>query len=324
MKALIFNKFGDPNVLKYEDVEEPIIGPKDLLVEMKAVGLNFADIYRRRGEYHLEGNPPYILGYEGAGIVKAVGELVTSYKTGDRIGFADVPFSNAEYVCVNEDKAIPLPDEITYEIAATVLLQGLTADFLVNDCFHVKAGHHIAMYAVSGGVGQLLLQMLKLKGAVVYGLTSSEEKRKIALDLGADKVFLHSENWKQDILMCTKEQNGVDAVYDSIGTTLQDSFEITKQGGTIIFFGMAGGKAPLIDPMTVFNESKTLVGGDLWYYLSSKEERIKRSGRLFGLLLSGKLIVQEPMVFNLSDGVKAHEILENSKSTGKIIYTLSK
>ena len=324
MEALIFNNFGGPEVLKYENVEDPVIGAKDLLVEMKAVGLNFADIYRRRGEYHLEGNPPYILGYEGAGVVKAVGELITSYKIGDRIGFADVPFSNAEFVCVNEDKAIPLPDEITYEMAATLLLQGLTADFLVNDCFQVKDGQHIVMYAVSGGVGQLLLQMLKLKGAVVYGVTSSEEKRKIALGLGADRVFLHSENWKQEILMYTKEENGADAVYDSIGTTLQDSFEITKQGGTVIFFGMAGGKPPLIDPMTVFNESKTLVGGDLWYYLAGKEERIKRAGRLFELILSGKLIVQKPITLKLSDGAKAHEILENSKSTGKIIYTLSK
>ncbi len=322
MKALIFNEFGGPNVLKYEEIDDPIMDSKDLLVETKAVGLNFADIYRRKGNYHLEGNPPYILGYEGAGVVKSIGNSVTNYKVGDRIGFADVPFSNAELVCVNEDKAIPIPDEISYETAASVLLQGLTADFLVNDSYQVKSGDQIVTYAVSGGVGQLLLQMLKLKGAIVYGLTSSEEKRKIALDLGANKVFLHSENWKQEILLNTKDYNGVDAVYDAIGSTLKDSFEMLKQGGTIIFYGMAGGKPELIDPLMLFNESKRLVGGDLWYYLSSREERLKRSERLFKMLISGELKVSKPMVFKLSDGEKAHEMLESSKSSGKIIYVI--
>ena len=322
MKALIFNEFGGPNVLKYEEIDDPIMDSKDLLVETKAVGLNFADIYRRKGNYHLEGNPPYILGYEGAGVVKSIGNSVTNYKVGDRIGFADVPFSNAELVCVNEDKAIPIPDEISYETAASVLLQGLTADFLVNDSYQVKSGDQIVTYAVSGGVGQLLLQMLKLKGAIVYGLTSSEEKRKIALDLGANKVFLHSENWKQEILLNTKDYNGVDAVYDAIGSTLKDSFEMLKQGGTIIFYGMFGGKPGLIDPLMLFNESKRLVGGDLWYYLSSREERLKRSERLFKMLISGELKVSKPMVFKLSDGEKAHEMLESSKSSGKIIYVI--
>ena len=322
MKALIFNEFGGPNVLKYEEIDDPIMDSKDLLVETKAVGLNFADIYRRKGNYHLEGNPPYILGYEGAGVVKSIGNSVTNYKVGDRIGFADVPFSNAELVCVNEDKAIPIPDEISYETAASVLLQGLTADFLVNDSYQVKSGDQIVTYAVSGGVGQLLLQMLKLKGAIVYGLTSSEEKRKIALDLGANKVFLHSENWKQEILLNTKDYNGVDAVYDAIGSTLKDSFEMLKQGGTIIFYGMAGGKPELIDPLMLFNESKRLVGGDLWYYLSSREERLKRSERLFKMLISGELKVSKPMVFKLSDGEKAHKMLESSKSSGKIIYVI--
>lgn len=138
MKALCFETFGDANVLQYKELNDPIINPNEILVRTKAIGLNFADIYRRRGDYHLVGNPPYILGYEGAGVVEKVGADVTTINPGDRIAFADVPFANAELVAVPSEKAIPLPDSISFETAASVLLQGLTAHYLTKDSYQIK------------------------------------------------------------------------------------------------------------------------------------------------------------------------------------------
>ncbi|MEB8644436.1 alcohol dehydrogenase catalytic domain-containing protein, partial [Bacillus cereus] len=135
MKALCFETFGDADVLQYKEIPDPIINPNEILILTKAIGLNFADIYRRRGDYHLAGNPPYILGYEGAGIVEEVGANVTTINPGDRIAFADVPFANAELVAVPAEKAIPLPDSISFETAASILLQGLTAHYLTKDSY---------------------------------------------------------------------------------------------------------------------------------------------------------------------------------------------
>src|SRR4051812_8849143 len=153
MRALIFEKFGGPEVLQYIDIPNPVISENEILVRMKAIGLNFADIYRRKGNYHLAGNPPYILGYEGSGIVEKVGVGITTIKVGDRIAFADVPFANAELVSVPLEKAIPLPDDITFETASSILLQGLTAHYLTKDSFEVKAGQTILVHAAAGGVG---------------------------------------------------------------------------------------------------------------------------------------------------------------------------
>jgi len=138
MKALIFEKFGGPEVLQYRDIKNPEIGSEEILLEMKAIGLNFADVYRRKGNYHLVGQPPYILGYEGAGIVKQVGNKVEGIKVGDRVAFADVPFANAEFVSVPQDKAVPIPDSISYETAASLLLQGLTAHYLTKDSYFIN------------------------------------------------------------------------------------------------------------------------------------------------------------------------------------------
>ncbi|MBB2480799.1 alcohol dehydrogenase catalytic domain-containing protein [Bacillus sp. APMAM] len=199
MKALIFESFGGPEVLQYQDIKDPEIGSEDVLLEMKAIGLNFADVYRRKGNYHLVGQPPYILGYEGAGIVQQVGSKVKGIKVGDRMAFVDVPFANAELVAVPLDKAIPIPDGISYETAASLLLQGLTAHYLTKDSFSIKNGDVAMVHAAAGGVGQLLIQIIKLLGGKVIGLTSSEEKRQAAIAAGADNVFLYAKDWKAQV-----------------------------------------------------------------------------------------------------------------------------
>jgi NADPH2:quinone reductase len=319
MKALCFETFGGPEVLEYREVPDPIIGPHDLLVRMKAIGLNFADVYRRRGTYHLKGTPPYIAGYEGAGIIEMVGSEVTGFKPGDRIAFADVPYANAELVAVPDEHAIPLPDDITYETAASLLLQGLTAHYLTKDSFAVQPGQYILVHAAAGGVGQLLVQISKLLGAHVIGLTSSPAKKEIALAAGADDVLLYSEAWKEIARKLANEGKGVDAAYDSVGSTLMDSFEVVRIGGTVVFYGMAGGDPEPVDPRMLMDTSKTLTGGDLWNVLTSHEERVTRSNQLFEWIRTGKLRLSEPTLFALSEGAKAHSLLESRKSTGKIL-----
>ncbi|PKH67705.1 quinone oxidoreductase [Flavobacterium sp. ALD4] len=315
MKALTFSAFGTSDVLEYIDIPAPVLKKEEILIEMRAIGLNFADVYRRKGNYHLQGDPPFIAGYEGAGLV--VDSNNTKFQVGDRIAFADVPFANAELVAVPLAHVIPLPDSITFETAATILLQGLTAHYLATDSHKTKKGETVLIHASAGGVGQFLTQISKLLGATVIGLTSSESKAEIALKNGADKVFLYSEDWKSKVLdYCPK---GVDVVYDSVGSTLSDSFEVTKTCGQVVFFGMAGGDPDFINPRMLMDTSKTLTGGDLWSYLASKEQRIKRANKLFDWISGNQITIAAPTVFKLSEGKKAYDYLESRKSTGKII-----
>jgi NADPH2:quinone reductase len=229
-----------------------------------------------------------------------------------------VPYANAELVAVPKDKAIPLPETITFEEAASVLLQGLTAHYLTRDSYSVKHGDMVLVHAAAGGVGQLLVQIIKLLGGKVIGLTSSKEKAEAAQEAGADFVFLYRDDWKQKVLEVTNGI-GVDVVYESVGSTLMDSFAVTRIGGTVVFYGMAGGDPAPVDPRMLMDTSKTLTGGDLWNVLTSYEERVKRSAELFGWMEEGKVNVSEPTVFALKDGQEAHRFLESRKSTGKIL-----
>ncbi|RLQ92274.1 quinone oxidoreductase family protein [Falsibacillus albus] len=318
MKALVFEQFGGPEVLHYQEIERPTVGPDEVLVKTKAIGLNFADVYRRKGNYHLSGQPPYILGYEGAGIVEEVGSGVSSIQKGDRIAFADVPYANAEFVAVPEEKAIPLPESISFETAASVLLQGLTAHYLVHDSYQIKEGDTALVHAAAGGVGQLLTQMITILGGKVIGLTSSAEKAETAKNAGTHEVYLYGDEWVDKVLKMT-EGKGVDVAFESVGATLSDSFAATRIGGTVVFFGMAGGDPAPVDPRMLMDTSKTITGGDLWNVLTSKEERIKRSIQLFDWIADGKLKIAEPVQFPLKDGKQAHELLESRKSTGKLL-----
>jgi len=319
MKALIFETFGGPEVLRYAEIADPQLTPGTVLVRTHAIGLNFADIYRRRGNYHLSGKPPYILGYEGAGIVEQVAEDVHDIQLGDRIAFADVPYANAELVAVPRERAIPLPADITYEQAAGVLLQGMTAHYLVNDSYKVQPGDDILVHAAAGGVGQLLTQLCKIKGARVIGLTSTAAKRDIALGAGTDEVLLYGSDWVGSVLQWSADQQGVQAAYDSVGSTLMSSFAAVRTKGTVVFYGMAGGDPAPVDPRMLMDTSKTLTGGDLWNHVTSRANRIERAHALFDLLQSGKLKTESFKRFALQDGAEAHQLLESRNSTGKIL-----
>lgn len=319
MKALTFERFGEPDVLQFRDLPDPVPAAGSVVVRMRAIGLNFADIYRRRGNYHLAGTPPYILGYEGAGVVEQVGDGVKHVAVGDRVGFADVAHANAELVLAPADRLIPLPEGISFEQAAALLLQGLTAHYLANDSFTVKRAHEVLVHAAAGGVGQLLVQLCKAKGARVLGLTSSPEKREYALRAGADQALLYGSDWVSEVQAWSTGGAGVDVAYDSVGTTLMDSFAATRTKGAVVFYGMAGGDPPRIDPRMLMDTSKTLTGGDLWNHVVSRQDRVKRAGSLFADILAGKLRVETPKQFALSDGEQAHRYLESRRSTGKIL-----
>ena len=316
MKALTFSSFGKPGVLEYIDVNEPVLKQDEILVQMKAIGLNYADMMRRSGSYNVRGSAPYINGYEGAGVV-ADNNGHTEFRTGDRIGFADVPFANAEFVRVPVSHAIPLPDAIDFETAASVLLQGLSAHFLTTDCHKVTATETVLIHAAAGGVGQIIIQICKKMGAKVIGLVSSESKKRLAISKGADIVYLYDETWKENIFRLYP--SGVDAVFDSIGNTMEESLHVTKVRGKVVFFGMAGGQFNLGDPLYLIGTSKTITGGDLWDYLTSKEERIRRANQLFEWIINKDIQISEPVKFKLSDGKAAHEFMESRKSTGKIL-----
>jgi NADPH:quinone reductase len=313
LKALTFSSFGGSEVLKYIDIPEPILKSDEVLVQMKAIGLNYADVYRRKGNYHLLGEPPFIAGYEGSGVIVNENNIV-GFNNGDKICFADVPFANAELVAVPIDKCITLPSEISFETAAAVMLQGLTAQYLTADSYAVTANDVVLIHACAGGVGQLLVQICKMKGAKVIGLTSSDEKRNMAIANGCNSVFLYSEDW---VKLCKTEQ--ISVVYESVGTTILQSFETVKETGSVVFYGFAGGNPPHIDPRMLMDGSKKLIGGDLWGYLISKEERVNRSNELFQWIADGQIQIPSPTSFALADGKKAHELLESRKSTGKII-----
>ncbi|MEB8329486.1 quinone oxidoreductase [Flavobacteriaceae bacterium KMM 6897] len=316
MMALTFSEFGTPSVLEYLEVPKPTIQDNEILVRTEAIGLNFADIYRRKGNYHLVGEPPFIAGYEGAGTI--VASKSAHFHAGDKIAFTDVPYSNAEFVVVPCKHAIPIPEHFSSTMAATVLLQGLTAHYLANDSHKVRNGEVILIHAASGGVGQILTQLCKAKGATVIGLTRSPDKLGTILDCRADHALLLNKDWKTKVLKIT-EDLGVDVAFDSVGSTLNDSLEVTKERGHVVFYGMSGGDPEPVDPRMLMDTSKTLTGGDLWSYLTDETQRRTRANQLFELIEQGIVKIKEPVKFKLSEGRLAHEFLEEGKSASKIL-----
>lgn len=317
MRALVFDQFGGPEVLEYRELPDPPARPGHLQLEMKAIGLNFADVYRRRGDYRLEGEPPHVLGYEGVGVVVAGDADAAGYALGDRIGFADVPFANASRVNVPVDRAIPVPDDLDDLVACSLLLQGLTAQFLVSDSYSVQAGSTVLVLAPAGGVGQLLTQLAKARGATVIGLTSNDAKRAVAVARGADHCLLYSAHWPRDVRELSG--GGVDVAYDPVGSTLLATFAAVRTRGTVVAFGLAGGEPPPVDVRQLMESSKTLVGAELWDHLTSRAERLSRAGELFDCWRNG--LIREPSIetFPLSRGRDAHARLESRLATGKII-----
>lgn len=316
MQSLVFDHFGSSDVLWLRESPTPVAGAGELLVEVSAAGLNFADVYRRQGRYPLAGNAPWTAGYEGAGRVIDVGTGVSGWQPGDRVGFTDVPLAHASHVRVPQDHAIRLPDGISEAEAASVLLQGLTADYLIHDVLPVVAGMHITVLAAAGGVGRLLTQMLVHHGAHVFAVASSGEKQHICLQHGAQAAAGY-DSWQDEVRKW--HPLGCDIVFDSVGSTLVQSLDALKDGGRVVLFGMSGGAIPSVDPSAFLLKSSGVIGADLWTYLTSQAERQSRADRLFGLLEAGAIARTKAISFPLYQGANAHDLLEDRTFSGKII-----
>ncbi len=319
MHALTFSRFGGPEVLEWTAMPDPIPAPGVAIVRTAAIGLNFADIYRRQGRYHLVGSPPWIAGYEAAGTIAALHpeDAVRGWQTGQRVAFADCPHANAELVAVPLDKLIRLPDSIDFDAAAAVLLQGLTAQFLSADSYAVHSGDIVLVHAAGGGVGLLLTQLAAARGAKVIALASSADKRNAAMQAGACIAIDSGDGWAERARAALP--NGADVVYDSIGRTLHDSLALARTGGTVVFYGMAAGDPDPVDPRLLMDRSLTLVGGDLWNVLTSAQARQSRADTLFAAIRDHHLRVPIAARFALSDGAKAHALLEGRGVSGKVL-----
>jgi len=318
MKAVRVHAVGGPDVLKYEDVEVPVLKKGEVLVKNEFIGINFIDTYHRTGLYKLP--LPFILGREGAGVIQEVGEGVTDFKAGDHIAYFGSG-SYAELTATTTTGAYRLPEGISTKDGATLLLQGLTAHYLLKTTFPVTAKHTVLIHAGAGGLGQLMIQIAKHLGAKVITTVSTQEKAEIVKKLGADHVILYtSEDVKTRARELTNGR-GVDVVYDSVGkTTFEGSLDSLAPLGYLVLCGNASGPVPPIDPMVLSNKgSLFLTRPTLGVYIAQREVFEERCNDLFGWVKNGVIKSQSPQTFALKDAAQAHELIESRKSTGKVL-----
>lgn len=315
--AIVVQQSGGPEVLTLDSADRPEPGPGQLLVKVAAAGVNFIETYQRSGVYPVE--HPFTPGAEAAGTVEAVGEGVTDYSAGDRVAFAEGKGTYAEYALVDADRALPVPDGVDLETAAALPLQGMTAHYLINSTFEVQPDHTVLVHAGAGGVGLLIIQLLKAKGARVFTTVSTPEKEDLARGAGADEV-LGYEGFADAVTSLT-DGVGVDVVYDGVGkATFDESLRSLRIRGTMVLFGGASGPVPPVDPQLLNSSGGLyLTRPSIVHYVRTPEERRWRSSELFDAVLAGKLDVRIGARYALGDAAQAHEDLEGRKTTGKVL-----
>jgi len=318
--AIRIHAHGGPEVLRWEDLPLGEPGPNEVRIKQEAVGLNFIDIYHRTGLYKVE--LPTALGLEGAGIIDAVGTDVTDFKIGDRIAYASGPIgSYAEIRLMPADKIVALPAHCSTKIAAAILLQGMTAHYLIHDTFRVRPGHFILLHAAAGGVGQILTQWAKSKDAIVIGSVGSDDKAKVAKQHGADYTIVYTKENFTDRVKEITGGKGVDVVYDSVGkSTFMGSLDCLKLRGTMVSFGQASGPIPPFDISILAQKgSLYLTRPSLLHYTATKEELRARAKDLFSALESGIINPSIGQTFPLKNAALAHQALEARQTTGSVV-----
>lgn len=319
MKAIRVHNFGAADALRYEDVPMPEPKAGEVRIKLAASGLNFIDIYHRSGAYAMP--TPLIPGLEGAGTVDAVGAGVTELHRGDRVAYPSHPSSYAEYVVVPADRTVPVPDSIDLNTATAAMLQGMTAHYYATSTYPIQPGDKVLVHAAAGGVGQLLVQMAKLRGGWVVGTVSTQEKANVAKAAGADEVILYTE---QDFETETKrltEGRGVDVVYDSVGkTTFDKSLNCLRPRGYMVLCGQASGPVDPINPQ-ILNQrgSLYLTRPSLGPYIATRQELLQRADDIFGWILAEKLTIQIDQSFPLAQAADAHRYMEARKTKGKVL-----
>ena len=319
MKAIRIHETGGPEVLRLEEVPDPQPGPGDAVVRLEAIGLNFIEVYHRTGLYRSA--LPFTPGGEGAGRVVAVGQDVSGIKPGDRVASTSLRGSYAELAWAPIDKLVPVPDEVETSVAAAVLLQGLTAHYLATSTYPLAQGSWCLIHAAAGGVGLLLCQMAKARGARVIGTVSTEEKAALATQAGANHVVLYT---RQDFVSEARRLTGgqgVAVVYDSVGeSTFEGSLNSLAPRGMLVLFGQSSGPVPPVDPQVLNAKgSLYLTRPTLTHYTASRDELLTRAQDLFAWMEAGKLQVRIDRTYPLADAAAAHRALEGRETKGKVL-----
>jgi NADPH2:quinone reductase len=315
--AIVARQAGGPEVLIYEDIERPVPGPGQLLVKVGAAGVNFIDTYKRSGTYKVPF--PFTPGSEAAGTVEAVGDHVTGFVPGDRVATAEGINCYADYALVDEAAALPVPHGLDDLTAAALPLQGITAHYLMNSTFKVEPGHTVLLHAGAGGVGLLLIQLLKARGAEVITTVSTDAKEQLAREAGADHV-LRYEGFAGRVRDITSG-TGADVVYDGVGKdTFDGSLAALRVRGMLVLFGAASGPVPPVDPQRLnAGGSLFLTRPTIGHYLRDAAERRWRSGEVFAAAADGSLKVRIGARYPLVQAAQAHRDLEGRRTTGKVI-----
>lgn len=319
MKAIQVKQTGGPEVL--ELVELPVPEPKanEAVVKLAASGVNFIDVYHREGRY--KAPLPFVPGQEGAGVVTAVGAEVKLVNQGDRVAWTGLLGGYAEYAAVPADRLVAIPAGVSDQQAAAAMLQGMTAHYLCHDTYPLKPGETALVHAAAGGVGLLLVQMARQKGARILATVSTEEKAKLAREAGADEIIFYT---KSDFEVETRrltDGRGVDVVYDSVGkTTFEKGLNILRARGMMVLYGGSSGAVPAIDPIVLTQKgSLFLTRPSLGNYIASRDELMSRSSAVFGMIASGKLKLRIEHTYPLAEAQRAHRELEGRKTTGKLL-----
>lgn len=319
MRAIRVHVPGGPEAMRLEDLPVPTPGPGQVLVRLEAAGVNFIDVYQRTGFYPLP--TPFTLGQEGAGTVERVGEGVTALEPGDCVAWSGPMGSYAAYAVVPADRLVPVPEGVSTRDAAALMLQGMTAHYLAVSTYPLEPGDTCLIHAAAGGVGLLLTQVAKLRGARVLGAVSTEAKARLAREAGADVTINYTA---QDVAAAVKTATagrGVQVVYDSVGkATFEASLSSLAPRGTLVLFGQSSGPIPPFDPLLLSQKgSLFLTRPKLGDYVASRGELLERAAEVLGWVREGKLKLRIWKEYDLAEAAAAHRDLESRRTTGKLL-----
>lgn len=322
MKTVRFHRVGGPEVLVYEDVPDPVPGPGEVLIRVEAVGVNFADVLRRRGDPYPEPSPtPFTLGGEVAGTVAALGDGVSEPAVGTAVLATTRIGGYAQYVVMPAERAIPIAEGVSAAQATTLVVQGLTAYFALKSAARLAPNESVLVEAAAGGVGVFAVQLAKAFGAgTVIAAASTQDKRDYAISLGADVGIDYSEaDWPTKVKAATAGQ-GADIVLEMVGgETVHKAIEAMGPFGRMIVYGQASGEAAVVDPQQLVTLNQSMTGFYIGGYFTQPERIRTAMGEMIDLVLSGKLRLEVGTVLPLSQASEAHRLLEGRRTTGKVV-----
>ena len=319
MKAIRVHAYGGPEAMRYEDVPQPVAKEGEAVIKIEAAGVNFIDVYFRTGAY--KAPPPFTLGQEASGTVVSVGPGVRQVKSGDRVAYTGALGAYAELAVVPVQRLVALPAGFPARQAAAAMLQGMTAHYLATSAYALKAGDACIIHAAAGGVGLLLCQIAKMRGARVFGTVSSEEKAKLAREAGADETILYTHQDFEAAVKSLTGGKGVQVVYDSVGeATFAKSLGCLAPRGMLVLFGQSSGPVKSFDPQVLNQKgSLYLTRPSLAHYTATRSELEQRSSEVIGWIAGGKLKLRIASEFPLKEAADAHRALEGRKTSGKIL-----